>query len=141
MKKLLLSLFFLSFALGIQAQVPKTGAVKKVQKQGLQYHMQNYFMVILKKGPNQNQDSITLNKMMEGHLANINRLAGEGKLILAGPFLDNGNMRGIFVFNVATENEVKALLDTDPAVKAGRFSYEIHPWMGPQKLVDVVKKP
>ena len=74
-------------------------------------------MVILTKGPNRGQDSIELAKLQEGHMANINKLAKEGKLILAGPFLDEGNMRGIFVFDAATEDEVKKLTDSDPAIK------------------------
>ncbi len=99
-----------------------------------EYQMKQYFMVFLKSGLTRTQDSVTAAKMQEGHLNNITRLFNEKKLILAGPFLDDGIYRGIFIFDIATEEEVKQLLQTDPAIKAGRLDYEIHPWYGPGNI-------
>jgi uncharacterized protein YciI len=99
------------------------------EKEKTEYEMKNYFMVFLKKGPDRSQDSLTVQQLQKGHLENIQRLADEGKLVVAGPFLDDGELRGIFVFDVAENQEVVELLQTDPAIKAGRLSYEIHPWM------------
>ena len=62
-------------------------------------------------------------------MANIQRLGDEGKLIVAGPFLDDKDLRGIFIFDVETEEEVRDLVETDLAIKTGRLRYEIHPWM------------
>jgi uncharacterized protein len=98
------------------------------------FQMKQYFMVFLKSGLNRSQDSITAVKIQEGHLENITRLFNEKKLILAGPFLDDGLYRGIFIFDVATLEEVTQLLQTDPAVKSGRLGYEIHPWYGPGNI-------
>jgi uncharacterized protein YciI len=53
-----------------------------------------------------------VDKIMEGHMANIQRLANEGKLIAAGPFQGGG---GIFIFNTSSLDEAKFWLDTDPA--------------------------
>ena len=100
-----------------------------------EYQMKQYFMVFLTKGLNRTQDSVTVAKIQEGHLDNITRLFIEKKIVLAGPFLDNGTYRGIFIFDVATEEEVKQLLQTDPAIKAGRLGYEIHPWYGPGSIM------
>ena len=100
-----------------------------------EYQMKQYFMVFLTKGLNRTQDSVTVAKIQEGHLDNITRLFSEKKIVLAGPFLDNGTYRGIFIFDVATEEEVKQLLQTDPAIKAGRLGYEIHPWYGPGSIM------
>ena len=100
-----------------------------------EYQMKQYFMVFLTKGLNRTQDSVTVAKIQEGHLDNITRLFNEKKIVLAGPFLDNGTYRGIFIFDVATEEEVKQLLQTDPAIKAGRLGYEIHPWYGPGSIM------
>jgi len=100
-----------------------------------EYQMKQYFMVFLTKGINRTQDSVTVAKIQEGHLDNITRLFNEKKIVLAGPFLDNGTYRGIFIFDVATEEEVKLLLQTDPAIKTGRLGYEIHPWYGPGSIM------
>jgi uncharacterized protein YciI len=60
--------------------------------------------------------------IMEGHMANINRLAQEGKLISAGPF-DGGG--GIFILNTTSVEEARSWLDTDPGVQAKRWNIEI----------------
>ena len=55
-------------------------------------------------------------------------MADAGKLIVAGPFADGGQLRGIFIFK-ATAEEARALASEDPAVKAGRLALDVHPWM------------
>jgi uncharacterized protein YciI len=92
--------------------------------------LKQYYFVMLVRGPNANAiDSLSLVKIQEGHMANINKMAESGKLQIAGPFGDDGNWRGIFIFDVATEEEVIELLKDDPAIQAGRLTYEIHPWL------------
>ena len=92
-------------------------------------NLKPYFFVLLKKGPNRGQDSVTAAKIQKAHLENINRMAASGKLNVAGPFLDEGDLRGIFIFDSGNEDEVRKLVENDPAIKAGRLTYEIHPWM------------
>lgn len=74
-------------------------------------------------------------EIQKGHMANINRLAEMKKLIAAGPFGDDGRLRGIFVFRVGSLDEAKALTASDPAVQAGRLAMEIHPWMVPEGVL------
>jgi len=92
--------------------------------------MKQYWFVMLVKGKNRNEkmDSIAVNKLQEGHMANIKRLAEMGKLTVAGPFGDDGLWRGILIFDVPTKEEVIGFLKEDPAIAAGRLDYEIHPW-------------
>jgi uncharacterized protein YciI len=73
--------------------------------------------------------------LQKAHIANINRLAEMKKLVVAGPFGDDGTLRGIFVFKVATLAEAKELAETDPAVKAGRLAIEIYPWFVPDGIL------
>jgi len=74
-------------------------------------------------------------EIQKGHMANINRLAQMKKLVAAGPFGDDGQLRGIFVFRVASLEEAKTLTGTDPAVQAGRLAMDIHQWMVPEGVL------
>lgn len=102
---------------------------EKTFKDG-EYTMKQYYFVMLTKGERRNEitDTAIINKLQAGHLANIDKLAKDGKILVAGPFGDNGNWRGIFIFDCETKEEVEKLLNTDPAIAAGRLAYEIHPW-------------
>ncbi len=91
--------------------------------------IKQYFFVMLTRGLHRDQDSVTAEKIQNGHMANIRRLAGMGKILVAGPFGDDINWRGIFIFDCKTKEEVEEYLKTDPAVAAGRLAYEIHPWL------------
>jgi predicted TIM-barrel enzyme len=48
--------------------------------------MRNYVLVVLKTGPTPVTDPEKRKTMFAGHFANMERLAKEGKLVLAGPF-------------------------------------------------------
>ena len=97
--------------------------------EGLPYDMTNYVVGFLRKGPNSTTENTPeTRKIMEGHMANIRKMAAVGKLAVAGPFTDNGDLRGIFIFKNTTMEEAKALVAADPAVKSGRLVLELHPW-------------
>ncbi len=101
------------------------------------YGMKKYVMAYLKRGPNRSQDSATRVQLQRAHLDNIIKMAEEGKLVLAGPFLDDGDVRGIYIFNVETVEEAEALTNTDPAIKAGSLVMELHPWYGSAALMEI----
>ena len=92
--------------------------------------LKEYYFVMLTSGPDRDKvkDTAVINKLQAGHMANMKRLFNAGKLLVAGPFGDDSNWRGIFIFDCETQLEVETLLATDPAIKAGRLAYEIHPW-------------
>ncbi len=102
-----------------------------------EYGMRQYVLAFLKAGPNRDQDSLTAAKLQQAHMANIRRLSDLGKLTLAGPFMDGGELRGIYIFDVETVEEAKKLTETDPAIKAGRLIMELHPWYGSAALKQV----
>jgi uncharacterized protein YciI len=74
-------------------------------------------------------------ELQKAHMANIVRLAEMKKLVVAGPFGDDGVLRGIFVFKVASLDEARALSETDPAVQAGRLAIDLHPWLVPEGVL------
>jgi len=68
-------------------------------------------------------------------MANIGKLAANGKLVVAGPMGKNDKgYRGIFIFNVKTVAEAQELLKGDPAVQSKILEAEIYPWYGSAAL-------
>lgn len=74
-------------------------------------------------------DAATSAEIQKGHLAYMEGLNTQGKLLVAGPFLDNAPARGIVVYRVKDIAAAMALAADDPAVKAGRLTLEAYPWM------------
>jgi uncharacterized protein YciI len=100
-----------------------------------QFELDQYQFAFLKKGPKWTPESTPeTQKIQEGHMANINKMARLGKLMAAGPMGDNGELRGLFVFKAASMDEAKALAAEDPAVKAGRLALEWLTWLAPKGI-------
>ena len=147
MKYLKIILFMLTtaaFATSLNyAQSPKPAATpaydaELAKKLGADdYGMMSYVFCILKTGPNDSKiQGKERDEAFKGHMTNIGRLADEGKLAVAGPFMKNDRTyRGLFIFNVATVEEAEKLVMTDPAVKAGIFVVELTPWYGSASLM------
>jgi uncharacterized protein YciI len=95
----------------------------------MKWTMKKYHLAILKRGPQTTQPSAETQKIQLEHLWNIRRMTDEGKMLAAGPFMKDGGLRGIFVFNTESAEDAKAWAEADPAVKAGWLIVEIHPWL------------
>lgn len=95
-----------------------------------EFEMKQYFFVMLTKGKNRDAitDSARISQLQMDHLANIDRLYEEGHILVAGPFGDDGNWRGLLIFDSPDKESVEKLIQTDPMVAAGWLGYEIHPW-------------
>jgi uncharacterized protein YciI len=104
------------------------------------YGMKAYMLVILKTGSNTTQDKNFISNCFKGHMDNIQRLVDEGKLVIAGPLEKNeSSYRGIFILNVTSAEEAKALLQTDPAVKEGLLDAELFKWFGSAAIATYLK--
>lgn len=94
------------------------------------YGMRQYVVAFLKTGPNKPESQTEAQTLQAAHMENIQRMAEAGKLVVAGPFLGGGELRGIYIFDVKTVEEAEALTMTDPAIQAGILVMELHPWYG-----------
>lgn len=144
MKKLLL-LFILSLSQVSISQTtdkkadnnnPNYDKALAEQLGGDDYGMKAYFFVVLKTGTNSTTDKELISQSFKAHLENIHKLVAEKKLVVAGPLGKNEKQyRGIFILNnIKTEEEAKALLQTDLAIKNGLLDYELYTWYGSAAL-------
>ncbi|MGB0851601.1 MAG: YciI family protein [Bacteroidia bacterium] len=99
------------------------------------YGMKKYVIAFLKPGPNRELDSLEAMRLQEAHMNNINKMAEDGKLVLAGPFWGGSQYRGLYIFDVETIEEAESLTKTDPAVQAGSLEMELHKWYGSAALL------
>jgi uncharacterized protein YciI len=103
------------------------------KKDTMQYgEMKMYWLVFLLKGPNRSQDSVTAARLQTAHLNNINRLAKEGVIVMAGPMgYGEGrdeDLRGIFIIDAKDSTEAASYIKSDSAVISGSLRFEVHPW-------------
>ena len=90
--------------------------------------MQQYFIAFIKRGPNRSQSKEEADKLQSLHLAHLGKMYAEGYADISGPFGDDGDIRGITIYNTPTLEIADSLANEDPMVKAGRLVIEIHPW-------------
>lgn len=103
------------------------------------YGMKQYVLAFLKTGKVSSQNKEEAQELQLAHMKNITKMAEDGKLVLAGPFMDNSEIRGIYIFDVKTIEEAQKLTETDPAIKAGVLEMELHPWYGSAALIELNK--
>ena len=141
---LIFILFIFSLAVGCNQTAPKKDetvqksagttigydSVRAAKYGADDYGMRKYVMAFLKRGPNRPTDSLRAAELQAAHMANIGRMAEEGKLALAGPFFGDGELRGIYIFNVESIEEAEALTNSDPAIQAGSLVMELKEWYG-----------
>ncbi|GEP96609.1 YciI family protein [Chitinophaga cymbidii] len=90
--------------------------------------IKQYWMVFLKKGPYRGEDTVAEAMIRKKHIRNVQRLASQGKMVLAGPFGGDGELQGIFIMDCKDSAEVAELVKNDTAVMTGRLDFEIEPW-------------
>lgn len=98
------------------------------EKTGDTVIMQQYFIAFLKKGPNRSQPDEEAKKLQVAHREHLGKMYELGFADISGPFGDDGDIRGITIYNTPTQKMADSLANSDPMVKAGRLMIEMHPW-------------
>ena len=90
--------------------------------------MQQYFIAFLKRGVSRAQSKEEADSLQALHQAHLGSMYEKGYADISGPFGDDGDIRGITIYNVPTQEMADSLANSDPMVKAGRLEIEVHPW-------------
>ncbi|MFS4454527.1 YciI family protein [Maribacter sp. 2304DJ31-5] len=90
--------------------------------------MQQYFIAFLKRGDNRSQSKKETDSLQALHLAHLGKMYELGHADISGPFGDDGEIRGITIYNTPTQEMADSLANADPMVMAGRLVIEVHPW-------------
>lgn len=99
--------------------------------------MRSYVLVILKTGPKKATDKAERAKIIEGHFANMSRLAEDGKLAVAGPLDGKEDRRGIFILATGNIDEARTWASTDPIIQSGEMVAEYHRFFSSAALMMV----
>lgn len=83
-----------------------------------------YTLVILRAAQNLNKPEAE--EIIWEHGRRNFSLREEGKLSIVCPVIDGTDVKGVGIFST-NEEETRKIMEDDPAVKAGIFTYEIHP--------------
>jgi len=93
-------------------------------------NMTTYYLGVLVRGPKWSpEETPERATIQEGHLAHLQAMWKAGKLVLAGPLMDDTEWRGVLIYRTKTLEEAQTLANEDPAVKAGRLAVRMHPWL------------
>jgi len=82
-----------------------------------------YTAVILKAGPNRHMNGVEA--IVWEHVRRNFSLRDEGALAIVCPVADGSDVCGIGIFDRDVET-TRAIMDDDPGVRAGVFTYDIH---------------
>ncbi len=86
-----------------------------------------YSIVLLKKTPGRVESRA--DPVVWEHGRRNFELRAEGLLSIVCPIIDGSEWAGIGIFNASIER-TREIMDGDPGVQAGIFTYEVHPVRG-----------
>ncbi|GIX35518.1 MAG: hypothetical protein KatS3mg126_1297 [Lysobacteraceae bacterium] len=135
----LLRMLLLWIAFPVLAQQPAPPDPELAARLGAdRFGMRSYVLVILRSGPSPVPEGEARRAMFAGHFANMERLAREGRLVVAGPFGSNPDgWRGLFILATDDLDQARAWTETDPVIVHGEMVAEYRPWYGSAALMEV----
>ena len=138
---ILLSVFLCAyFYSGAQVTNKDYDSVLAKRLNGNDNGMKRYYLVMLKSGPVVITEKAQRDSIFSGHMNNIQSLASQNKLVVAGPLGKNDKeYRGIFILNTDSKEEAEKMVETDPAVQAKVFVAEYYPWFGSAALQETLE--
>jgi uncharacterized protein YciI len=129
--RLVCCLAFFGLAGLVMAEETKPAPSAVPHASGPPMEFDSFIVVLLVRPPNApDRPKVELDQLGDGHMANIRRLADEGKLLKAGPFEDYSgrNVRGMFILKTDSVDQAREWVATDPLIKVGRLVPEFLKW-------------
>jgi len=123
----------ITLLVGLSASLSSSASAQEKQPE---HKLIEFHMALLKHGPSYSAAGMPKDLKAQ-HIANVMTLLESGKAVIAGPLADESDIAGIFIFRAKSADEARAWAENDPAVKAGFFQAEMHPWWSE----DVMKPP
>ncbi len=101
--------------------------------------VRQFIVAVLSSGPEAAGQAGQVADAQSAHLAHLWKLREAGVLVLAGTFEGAGRRRALAVFASDNLAAVRALVNEDPAVKAGRLTVDLLTWLGPDGVMTIAK--
>jgi uncharacterized protein YciI len=125
-----------SAAILLAASVLLMGSRRASTTEQAEYHdapvnLTRYYVALKLKGPNRTQSDAEASRIQAAHLRFLREQNEAGRFVLSGPFIDDGDIRGLSIVVAGDIEEAERIVAEDPAVKAGRLRFELHPAMFP----------
>lgn len=108
------------------AAVPATDAQVAAHVRAARPHT----LVLLFAGASRDQPDDEADRLQAAHLRHLVGLRQQGHLVVNGPLTDDAELLGVSIYASADLDRVRAWVQSDPAVVAGRLRAELHPWFG-----------
>ena len=103
--------------------------------------MERLTLVVLRRPPDAaDYPEEELDRIQAGHIAVLDEQRERGVLAAAGPFRDHEDesLRGLCIYRTSVE-ETRAIVATDPAVRAHRMTGEVVTWWFGEGQVRIVE--
>jgi uncharacterized protein len=97
--------------------------------------MTQYVLGLFRRAPNRADiPEPEADRIQEGHMGNLRRLTELGELITAGPFEEEGDLRGAMIFSTGKVERARELCTNDPALREGRLVLDLLTWFAATRL-------
>src|SRR5262252_8375325 len=129
-KHVLPAIGLICFGLWLPAPIRSfaTDQPARLQTPEAQHKLVQFQLAILREGPQWIPPSRPESApVWKNHFAYVTSLLAAGKAIIAGPFGDDGDIRGIYIFRARSAAEATEWVQADPAITSGLLKAELHP--------------
>ncbi|MEO7982482.1 MAG: YciI family protein [Bacteroidota bacterium] len=121
-------LFLLVFFLLSIASFSQREKMMKAPDGSMQLMKKYFFCTLSRSASYHVTDTALSNKILNGHRNLMAQYHTDGTIFLSGPVEDGGDILGAYLYNVDSLEKAEEMINADPAVENGRFTYRLIAW-------------